>query len=84
MSIQLNPVKSSQIAAIGYDAATQTLAIRFNKGEKVYHYADVPQKVFEGFSDGSAGKYFASAVRGKFTHTIQDEKKSGHGKAEAK
>src|SRR3546814_14208537 len=33
------PVKSSQIASIGHDPSTNTLAIEF-KGGKVYHYSD--------------------------------------------
>lgn len=41
--IQLTPVESSQIAAIGYDPASETLAIQFKgKGDapgSVYHYA---------------------------------------------
>lgn len=76
MNIALKPVESSQIEAIGYDAETQTLAIQFNGGKKVYHYADVPQEVFDGFGNGSAGKHFASAVRGKFTHTIVNHESS--------
>lgn len=76
MNIALKPVESSQIAAIGYDAESKTLAIRFNSGQKIYHYAGVPQEVFDGFSTGSAGKHFSSAVRGKFTHTIVNHEPS--------
>ncbi len=53
-SIQLNPVKSSQIAAIGYDKDTQTLAIEFFGGKdkktgdakpnSIYHYNDFPDE----------------------------------------
>jgi hypothetical protein len=81
MSINLKPVKSSQIAAIGYDAENKTLAIRFNGGKKLYHYAGVSQEVFDKFSAAeSVGKHFGAHIRGKFPHTLQDEKQ--HGKAE--
>lgn len=44
--IELTPVESSQIAAIGHNPATNTLAIQFKgKGDKpgsIYHYDGVP------------------------------------------
>jgi hypothetical protein len=39
--MEMKPVKSSNIKAIGYDPATQTLAVEFNHGG-LYHYANVP------------------------------------------
>lgn len=71
-AIQLKPVQSSNIAQIGYDAAAQILAIQFTNGKKVYQYKDVPQEIYDGFSEGSAGSHFAKNVRGKFEHTIVD------------
>lgn len=83
MQIQLKPIKSSQIASVGYDESTKTLAVMFNSGKKVYHYADVPKDIFDGFhGNGSAGKHFAAKVRGKFTHSMHDYKEDHHGKAE--
>lgn len=76
MTIQLNPVKSSQIAAVGYDADKEVLAIRFNGGLKVYHYEGVSQKDFDKFNGAeSIGKHFHAHIRGKFKHTLQPEPK---------
>ena len=48
--IDLIPVESSQIAAIGHDADTNTLAVQFKaKGGpgSIYHYSGVDAKTFE-------------------------------------
>jgi hypothetical protein len=76
MTITLKPVKSSQIAAIGHDPATNTLAIRFNGGQKLYHYEGVTPDDFSKFAAApSMGKHFGANIRGKFPHSLQDEKK---------
>ena len=74
--ITLNPVKSSQIAHIGHDPATNTLAIQFHGGERtggggsIYHYAGVSAQQFADFSKAeSIGKHFGQHIRGKFEHT---------------
>jgi hypothetical protein len=83
MKITLHPIKSSQISQVGYDATTNTLAVKFSNGGKVYHYAGVPKTVYDGFSDnGSAGKFFSGNVRNKFAHTLHDYEDKHHGKAE--
>ena len=69
MSIILDPVKSSQIEAIGFDSATQTLAVRFRpwrEGLKssVYHYANVTEEMAAAMrSAESIGAYFAKTVK---------------------
>lgn len=69
--ITLNPVKSSNITATGYDEATHTLAIRFKSGGE-YHYAGVPKNVADEFHAAkSLGGFFASQIRGKFEHTMK-------------
>jgi hypothetical protein len=83
MGIAMQAVKSSQIASIGYSPENKTLAIKFNNGQKVYHYAGVSQEDFDKFSAAeSVGKHFGAHIRGKFPHTLQDEK--DHGEAEKK
>jgi hypothetical protein len=83
MTITLTPVKSSQISEIGHDPATNTLAIRFNGGKKLYHYEGFTAEDFTKFKGApSIGKHFGAHIRGKFKHTLQDEK--SHGKAEEK
>lgn len=64
----LTPVESSHIAAIGYDAATQTLLVEF-KGRGTTAYDKVPPDVHEAFMAAeSKGKYFGTNVRGKYGH----------------
>jgi hypothetical protein len=73
--ITLAPVKSSNIAATGYDAASKTLAVQFKGGNKVYHYADVPESVFGDMGKAeSVGKFVGAQIVGKFKHTLQTVK----------
>lgn len=72
-SIDLTPCESSQVAAYGYDASTETLAIQFpGRGVKpgdTYHYAGVPADVFhEMVAAESKGKFFGSRIRGRFAY----------------
>lgn len=41
MKIELEPVKSSLISAVGYDAPTKTMRVRFHSGA-TYDYQNVP------------------------------------------
>lgn len=61
--MNLTPVLSSDIAAIGYDPQSQVLAIRFNRGG-VYYYDDVSSNVYqELMNDSSKGSYFHRNIR---------------------
>ena len=54
---------SSQIEEVGYDPTSHTLEVMF-KGNKIYHYFDVPTVTYEGLLAAvSAGKYFNTNVR---------------------
>ena len=65
-AIDMQPVKSSNLSAVGYDAATNTLAVQFKNGG-VYHYAEVPADVFQQMlTAASPGGFYASAVRGQY------------------
>ncbi len=58
--------KSSQVAQIGYDAATRRLAVRFKSGG-LYIYCDVPTKVWDGLQAAeSKGTYIAKSVKGTY------------------
>ncbi len=69
--IPLKRVKSSQIAAIGYDPETKTLAVQFKPraatGETpvpVYHYGDVSQQCADDFRGAeSIGTYFGLHIK---------------------
>ncbi len=65
---RLIDVESSQIAAIGHDPETSTLAIRFKnwKGEQtgLYHYANVSTADFAEFASApSKGKHFGQNIK---------------------
>jgi hypothetical protein len=57
--ITMESVESTQIHSIGYDAATQTLAVRFKNRrtlgpEALYHYSNVTQADFEALRDAES------------------------------
>lgn len=54
--IQMNAVESSQLKAIGYDAATKTLACQFTRGPgHIYHYPNVEPETHAAFVAGDLG-----------------------------
>lgn len=63
--IALFPVESSQVGAIGYDAATKTIAVQFRRGNRaIYHYPNVEPETFEAFrSAESIGTYFGQHLK---------------------
>jgi KTSC domain len=57
------PVSSSNLRAIGYDPATQTLEVEFLTGA-VYSYAGVPASVHAGLMSASShGSYFDANIK---------------------
>lgn len=66
-----NPVKSSQIAAVGYDPATEILEVEFksfkqDKPNSVYQYSNVPQAVADGLVGAeSIGTYFGHTIKAR-------------------
>lgn len=73
--MNMTPVKSSNIAEIGHDPTTNTLAVRFNprkgaaEGAKgpLWHYADVPAEKHAALlaDTDSHGKHFNTNIRGQ-------------------
>jgi hypothetical protein len=65
--ITMHPVKSSQIAEIGHDVETETLAIRFTSRSgpgSVYHYANFTTENFAAFKSAeSIGSYFGKHIK---------------------
>lgn len=63
--IALAPVESSQVKAIGYDAGTRTLAVKFMHGEgAIYHYPDVAPETHQAFvAAESIGKFFGKQIK---------------------
>lgn len=63
--IALEPVDSSQVDAIGYDDATQTLAVQLKRDARaIYHYPDVTRETFEAFKAApSIGVFFGQHIK---------------------
>ena len=78
MTIEMKPVESSQVAAIGYDAGSQTLAIKFRSGGSTYHYDNVPASLFDDMQKAeSVGSFFYKNIKPKsdlYPYTKQVEK----------
>lgn len=65
--IHMQPVESSQIHSVGFDAGRQTLAMQFRSGGPVYEYAGVTQEQYDAFlAAESKGKHFGAHIKGKF------------------
>jgi len=55
--MEMIPVESSNVAAIGYDPVTATLRVQFIKG-RTYEYYSVPEHLYQGLIDaGSKGQF---------------------------
>lgn len=66
VGIILQPVDSSMLASIGYDAISEVLMVLFNTG-KAYTYSKVPLKVYLGLvSAESKGKYMNEKIIGVY------------------
>lgn len=60
----MQPVSSSNIAAIGYENGI--LHIRFNSGG-LYEYSDVPESVYRGLMSASShGQYFHAYIKNNY------------------
>lgn len=64
--MQMTPVTSSNIKAVGYDGKTTTLRVRFNSG-RTYQYKDVPHEVYTALIGAqSIGKYFLANIKDQY------------------
>lgn len=63
--IVLVPVDSSQVAAVGYDAGTKTLAVQFKHGARAfYHYPNVEPETHAAFmASESKGIFFSEHIK---------------------
>jgi len=79
MNIPITPIESSQIFAIGFDAPSKTLRVRFkNKAgpTSIYDYdlskIEEPQKFFDEFlAAESKGRFFGQRIRNNADFTYQ-------------
>ena len=81
--MELQPVNSSALEAIGHDPATNQLRVRFKSGHE-YVYDDVPASVHEELlAAKSIGRVFQQrVVAGGFKHTKVSGNGDGHGASE--
>ncbi|WCM21424.1 KTSC domain-containing protein [Paraburkholderia bryophila] len=65
--ITMDSVESSQIHAVGYDAATQTLAVQFKSKSGIgstYHYSNFTPEDFAAFKAAeSIGSHFYREIK---------------------
>lgn len=67
--IKLEPVKSSNIEAIGHNAETQQLRVQF-KGGTIYAYDSVPEEVHQELLGDGIG------IGGRFHKLVKDRYKT--------
>ena len=64
--IEMIPVNSRAIRAVGYDPSTQRLRITFEQGDS-YDFCGVPVHVYEGLmSASSKGTYYNDYIRDRY------------------
>lgn len=62
------PVQSSNLVSVGFDASSSILEIEFKDG-RIYQYFDVPEQVFRDLTSApSPGSFFHQNVRGQFPY----------------
>lgn len=63
--IELSPVESNQVKAVGYDPETKTLAVTFTRGTgAIYHYPDVTPEQHAAFIGAeSIGSHFGKHIK---------------------
>lgn len=72
------PVRSSNLASVGYDGTTSTMRVRFTSGAS-YDYTGVPAYLHEGMMQAeSVGGYFSRNIRPFHTTSkVAEEKDEG-------
>lgn len=64
--MEREPVNSSNLASIGYDAGSETLEVEF-KNTGVYQYLNVPQFMWERLMQAdSIGRFFNAEIKNAF------------------
>lgn len=63
------PVSSSNVASVGYDAGSALLEVEYKDGS-IYQYFDVPQHHYEGLvGAGSVGSYLNQNIKGSYRYS---------------
>ncbi|OMD87778.1 MULTISPECIES: KTSC domain-containing protein [Paenibacillus] len=70
MRPKLEPVVSSNIAAVGYDKEIQTLFVQFKGRDTVYEHSGVPRLTYEiMMAAESIGSYYARNIKKTYPGT---------------
>jgi hypothetical protein len=63
------PVASSNIASVGYDAPYETLEVEFQNGT-VYQFYNIPQGIYEQFMGASSkGQFFNVYIKNAYPYS---------------
>ena len=64
-----SPVKSSNVASVGYEPSTKTMEVEFKDGS-IYHYHGVESTIHSDLvSSKSIGKFLHANVKGQYKHS---------------
>lgn len=68
--MQLDPVESSMLAAVGYDANLKALVVLYNSG-RAYQYLEVPHEIFQELLGArSKGRYMLDHVIDHYPYAV--------------
>jgi KTSC domain len=77
--MNIKPVESATLVAIGYDDTREILQLEF-RSHAVYRYFGVPVSVYEALvAAPSKGRYFNGTIRGHFPHSLILRTNGGQG-----
>ncbi|MGG6309842.1 KTSC domain-containing protein [Paenibacillus macerans] len=72
--MELIPVQSSNVAAVGHDGSKQILFIQFKGNAKVYEHHGVSADVFKQLQTAeSVGSFYARNIKGKYPNQPPQE-----------
>lgn len=64
-----DPVASSNISSVGYDAASETLEVEFTNSS-IYQYYNVPSNLFEQLMlSSSKGQFLNTYIRAQYPYS---------------
>ena len=66
VDIEMQTVESSFLQKVGYDAATQTLAVQMVNSSDIYTYLNVPQSVYDGLMAAESRAHTTFNIKGQF------------------
>ncbi len=66
--VEMQPVVSSNVSAVGYDDEAETLIVEFVKGS-TYEYRGVPRNLYEALlASQSVGGFLNANIKGAFPY----------------